>query len=204
LKKISIVIIYLGLGATAFVWKDHILHWLENGDPSSLPYIVPLTTLLALVPVVPFGVISGMMGAKFGAVTGGVISAASSTIAAVLMFLLVRYAFRDSGRQYLRRSRHLDRFIELFEKNPFISILFARLIPIIPAAAVNMYSAISKVSLTTYVTATLAGKVPVMFVFAIIGDQLLSNPRNIIMVTIIYAVFLGAVYWIHRWLVKVK
>jgi uncharacterized membrane protein YdjX (TVP38/TMEM64 family) len=197
-KRIRLIIIYTGLVVLAYVYKDNMLQWLQNGDTSSLPYAAFLATFIALVPIVPFGVVSGMLGAKYGAVIGGGISAAGSTIAAIVMFLMARYSFRERARQYIHRFKQLDRFTRMYEQNQFISILFARLIPIIPAAAVNIYSAISKVSLISFVTATAIGKMPVMLVFAVMGDQFLGNPKNMIYTGLIYVVFLGGALSIYR------
>ncbi|MDQ1910470.1 VTT domain-containing protein [Paenibacillus sp. GD4] len=198
MKAVGVVLFYGALLSLAYIQQDPILQWLHNGERGEWPLALALATFLAFVPVVPFGVVGGIMGAKYGPLLGGFINTASSTAAAVLMFLFVRYAFREQGRVYLSRFKQLERFTVLFERNPFMSILFARLIPFIPAAAVNIYSAISRTPLITFFTATLMGKVPVMLVFALVGDQMFTSAARTLTVVLIYGAFLAVVYGGYR------
>lgn len=87
------------------------------------------------------------------------------------------------------------------ERNAFLAVLTARLIPFVPAAAVNVYTAISRMRFGPFFAATLLGKIPVMFVFAVIGDQLLSDLRDVLWTSLIYVLFLSVVfliYWFFR------
>jgi uncharacterized membrane protein YdjX (TVP38/TMEM64 family) len=197
-KKAGMVISYAALAAITIAYRDDWLYWIQNVEGPSLSYMVLLATLMALIPVIPFGIISGLLGVKYGVLLGGIVSVASSTAAAVLMFLWVRYTFKKQGRQYLSRFRQVERFTSLYEQYPFVSILLARLIPVIPAPAVNIYSAVSKVPLIIFISATLFGKMPVLFLFALMGEELVSTPLNSLFIGLVYAVFLGLVLWLHK------
>ncbi|WP_159881432.1 TVP38/TMEM64 family protein [Paenibacillus puerhi] len=193
-KKGLVVLMYAALIAAALFYKEELLRWLGSGDRSDLPLMLLLSVLLAFVPVVPFGVVGGIMGAKYGFVIGGLLNLAGSSIAAVLMLLLVRVLFRDQGRRYLTRFRSLERFTALYEKRPFLSVLAARLIPILPSPAINIYSGLSRISVAVFAAATVLGKVPVMLVFALVGDTFLTDPIMTAAALAVYAVFLAVVY----------
>jgi uncharacterized membrane protein YdjX (TVP38/TMEM64 family) len=103
----------------------------------------------------------------------------------------------------LAKFKRVDQFTALMERNArFFAVLIARLIPFVPAAFVNVYTAISRMRFGTFMAATLIGKIPVMFVLAIIGDQLLSDVGNVLWTSLIYVVFLFAVFLVYWWFLK--
>jgi uncharacterized membrane protein YdjX (TVP38/TMEM64 family) len=65
----------------------------------------------------------------------------------------------------------MNRFVVIMERNAFLAVVVARLLPFVPAPAVNAASAISRMSFGSFIMATLIGKIPVMIVFAIMGSQ---------------------------------
>jgi uncharacterized membrane protein YdjX (TVP38/TMEM64 family) len=111
-------------------------------------------------------VVAGIIGAKYGPFIGGILNVLSSTLAAGLLFVLVRLVFQEQGIRLLAKFKRVDQFTTLMERNAFFAVLLARLIPFVPAAFVNVYTAISRMRVGTFVAATLIGKIPVMFVFA--------------------------------------
>lgn len=197
-KKIWIVTGYIAAAIVLLLYKDPLVHWMKDADASEIPVFIGVAVIIALVPVVPYGVIAGVIGFKYGPVWGGFINVAGSTIAALLMFLMVRYVFQEQGRHWLEKWGAVNRFVMLMENNAFIAVLIARLIPIIPAAAVNVYSAISRIRPGTFMLATVLGKIPVMFVFAIIGDQLFKSWTYAGLTALIYGLFLFGVYLLYR------
>ncbi len=104
--------------------------------------------------------------------------------------LFFRMLFGHAVRPYLSRYRYIGYFTDLFERHPFISLLLVRLIPVIPAQAVNLYCSASLISLLPYTLATAIGKIPMIAVFVFAGDQLLDNPGNALLIFMIYAVLL--------------
>ncbi|MCY9694205.1 TVP38/TMEM64 family protein [Paenibacillus alginolyticus] len=186
------------------LYKDPILGWLhdDTADHFMLPF--GAAVLIALIPVVPYGVIAGIIGGKYGPFLGGMINVLSSTVAAALLFLLVRVVFQEQGIRFLAKFKRIDQFTTLMERNAFFAVLLARLIPFVPAAFVNVYTAISRMRFSPFVAATLLGKIPMMFVFALIGDQLLSDLGNVLWISLIYMGFLLLVFLVYRWLRKRK
>jgi uncharacterized membrane protein YdjX (TVP38/TMEM64 family) len=189
---------YLAVLSLSFHYKEPILHWLQTGEMDDIPLMVLVTAFLGMVPIIPFGVAAGAMGAKFGLFWGSVISVIGSVLAAVLMFGLVRYLFAEQGRAYLSRFQQMDRFTRMVEDNAFAAVFTARLIPIVPALAVNVYAALSRMALLPYVLATLLGKVPTMLMFAFVGDRLFTNWLHSLAAVLIYAGVIAAVLALLR------
>ncbi len=173
------------------VYKDELISWAGSSDSQSWwPLLWFIAVLLTLVPFIPFGAVASLLGVKFGFGAGLLLSFSASVAGSVLMFVFFRMLFGHAVRPYLSRYRYIGYFTDLFERHPFISLLLVRLIPVIPAQAVNLYCSASLISLLPYTLATAIGKIPMIAVFVFAGDQLLDNPGNALLIFMIYAVLL--------------
>jgi uncharacterized membrane protein YdjX (TVP38/TMEM64 family) len=185
----------------AFYYRVYLITWLRNGDQSQLPVLFGIVLFIAFVPVIPYGIIGGIMGAKFGLLIGGSITWFASFFAAGVVFLLARFVFARRGRALISRYHRLDQFTKMVERNGFLAILFSRLIPVIPALAVNIYAGLSEMSFFVYLLATAVGKIPIMMVYVIVGKGVVTQSHRSLIIVVIYAVFLMIVYLIyHRWM----
>lgn len=109
-------------------------------------------------------------GFVFGSLWGTLFVNLGATAGATLAFLAARYLLHDWVEQ--RFGNRLGPIQEGFSKNAFHYLLTLRLIPLFPFFLVNMVSGLTRVSLSTYVTATALGIIPGSFVFAYAGRQL--------------------------------
>ncbi|WP_139488592.1 TVP38/TMEM64 family protein [Brevibacillus dissolubilis] len=198
MKKWGMILLYAIIAVLVYRYQQEIAGWMGQARLVHIPLVIGAATLLALVPLVPYGVVAGVIGSTYGSLLGGVISLIASSLAAVLMFLLVRYAWAEQGRAYLARFEKIDRFTRMVEQNAFSSVLLARLIPVMPAAMINIYAALSRMSLAAFSAATVIGKLPVMMVFAFVGDQLFTDWVSAVTVAAIYAMFLAIVLLAYR------
>lgn len=177
------------------VWSNRteLLAWMRLGDVPVL-LILLLVIGLACIPIIPFSVVIGTMGYLYGPLLGALISLIGAWIAALMLYGLFRYALRERGRALLRRYRLMERWTVMVEKHPFRSILLARLMPIVPQVAVNIYAAVVSIPLVSYASASLLGKIPGMLVFAFIGGSVASGWRSLALAVAVYVVFLLVVY----------
>lgn len=189
---------YATAAALMFIYRNPVLDWMKSGETSGTAFVFAAAVLLATVPIVPYGMIGAVIGYKYGPLLGGMMNVGSSTIAAVVMFYLIRYVFQERGRLLISRIRSLDRFTHLVERNAFLAVLMARLIPVMPAPAVNGYAAISRMGFISYFMGTVIGKVPVMFMFAFVGDRLLEDVSTTLWVVGFYIMFLALIYAVYR------
>lgn len=191
--------------AMAGVWfgREEILHWIESlkssRDAATAAQMFILAALASLFPVIPFGVVGGVLGAAYGLWLGGLMNTAASTLGAAVMFLAIRHGWQEQGRRYLERVALLHKLNAAMERHPVTSIFIARTIPVLPAIAINVYAALVSVPFVSFVLATAAGKLPVMLVFAFIGEQLLEDGLKIPAVLVLYAALTGGFYAVYRY-----
>lgn len=197
-KKIGLSLIYISVALLIYLYGESILQWLQG--PQNVWFVMLAATTLALFPIIPYPIIGGIIGAAYGPVLGATVTWVGSAAASIIMFGFVRYGYQDWGVRVLHKYKTTGRVTTLFENNAFLTILFARLIPIIPSIFINVYAALSRVSFAVYAVASSLGKVPAMLLFAMVGDSFVSEPRHIVLTIIVYAVFLGiTLYGYRRW-----
>jgi uncharacterized membrane protein YdjX (TVP38/TMEM64 family) len=198
IKKITLAVLYLGIALLIYSYGNDILAWFR--EPSNVVIVVIAATVMAFFPVIPYPIVGGVIGAAYGSVWGGLVTWAGSAAASILMFAFVRYGYQDWGIKLLRKYKITDRATTLFERNAFLTILFARSIPVMPSVLVNVYAAVSRVSFVSYTVSSLIGKIPAMLLFAIVGNSLITNPKNVVITIVVYGVFVGVTLYIyHLW-----
>ncbi|MCM3760702.1 TVP38/TMEM64 family protein [Alkalihalobacillus oceani] len=198
IKKSFLVLSYVIIAILLSIYGEQLLHWLQSGGTHSLILTSVAATMFALFPVIPYPVIGGILGAAYGPWVGSGLTWLGSSLASIIMFSAVRYGFQDWGRSLLYRYKQTATITHLFERNAFMTIFISRLIPVIPSIVVNIYSALSRVPFWPYACASSLGKIPSMFLFAVVGNSLVTSPRNLVFICFVYAGFLLVVYLIYR------
>ncbi|RCW47966.1 TVP38/TMEM64 family protein [Paenibacillus prosopidis] len=195
-KKLGLAAIYMGITFVIYRYGDTILSWFQQSDNVGL--VIIMAALMALFPVIPYPVVGGVIGAALGPVQGAMVTWTGSATASILMFLFIRYGYQEWGVNVLHRYKRIGKLTELFEKNAFLTILFARLIPFIPSIVINTYAALSRVSFTSYAVASSLGKIPAALLFVTVGDNLMGDPKNILVTISVYGVFLALSLFAYR------
>lgn len=193
--------LYFIIAATLAVYREPLINWMDSTAVGGMDiYIALIGLLIAIVPGIPYGVVAAVFGAKYGVLIGTALNIVISVLAAVILFMMVRVSSSEEGRQRLASRRGIAYLAALAERNAFLAIFFARLLPILPAQAINIFAAITRMSWKTYLYATIAGKIPFILLVTLLGDQFFNTPDiQGIMITVgVYGIFLGVVYWIYR------
>ncbi|MCQ6275802.1 TVP38/TMEM64 family protein [Bacillus sp. V3B] len=203
MKKWWILIVYTIILAIGLFHKGWILSWIQKSDPSDLPIMFLLAILTATIPIIPFTLFAGVMGAKYGVLIGTLINWFGGVSAAIVYFLFSRFYFKNFFSNYLKRVKGIQRFQILLEKNAFIAILLVRMTAIIPPPVVNIYSGVSNIPFGTFFTATAIGQIPPMFIIAYSGEQIFSSILNLLLGIFAYLVFLLSILLIYKvWLIR--
>ncbi|NHN29524.1 TVP38/TMEM64 family protein [Paenibacillus agricola] len=190
-------ILYVAFIIIFYVYKDQILYGIQQGNtPLYLIFLIAMGFIL--VPVIPYKVVIGLLGFIYGPLLGALISWSAASVASIIIFLLARYLFQKQARVFLMKFDRLERLHEKLERHPFMTILFARLMPLIPQAIVNIYPAILSIRLLPFATASAIGKIPAMLLFAFIGSSLTSDTQSLYISIAVYAVFLLITYLVYR------
>ncbi|KZS47939.1 hypothetical protein AWU65_19450 [Paenibacillus glucanolyticus] len=174
MKRWFIPAIYAAVLALGFTYRAEIMDWLR-GEPS-LFLMVMLATLLALFPIAPYKVVIAVLGYAYGTIWAAAISWFGTTVAAILLYAAVRALYKENGRRLLRKYAAAEMFTTAVERRPFQAILLARLLPVIPQMAVNIYAGVASIPFWTYTAASAIGKIPAILLYAWMGSGLAEHP----------------------------
>ncbi|WP_026689778.1 TVP38/TMEM64 family protein [Alteribacter aurantiacus] len=202
LRKIIVTLFYVSIAVFIYVIHEPLLQWIHSTDREYAVITALVATLMSLFPVIPYPIVGGVIGAAYGPVLGGFLIWFGSSMASIIMFAIVRYGYQDWGMKILHKYKYLGKLTVLFERNAFLTITLLRMIPIIPSIIINVYAALSRVRFVSYALASSLGKIPSMILFAMIGHTIVTDPREIIYMVIVYGTFLAIVYSGYRYFKK--
>ncbi|UNK20337.1 VTT domain-containing protein [Paenibacillus sp. N3/727] len=174
MKKWITPVVYILALYLAFTYRDEIFDWLKTND--SMPLLFVLTTLLALFPILPYKAVIGVLGYTCGTLSGASIAWLGTTAAAVIIYAAAASVYREPGRRFLAKFRYIESFTSAVERHPFKAIVIARLMPIVPQMAVNVYAGVASIPFWIYTAASGLGKIPAILIYAYLGNSLANNP----------------------------
>ncbi|MFC6649768.1 TVP38/TMEM64 family protein [Paenibacillus rhizoplanae] len=189
MRKWLTVILYVSCIILAFIYRYELLAWLREDHPLYLSMLA--ATVLALFPVLPYKLIIGLFGYAYGSFAGALICWSATTIAAALVYGVVKSMFQSKSLAYLSSISALDRFVSAVQERPFASVVIARLAPIIPQMAVNIYAGAAGLPFWSYLGATALGKIPGIALYAFLGGQMFQHPRSAAIAIIVYIAVLA-------------
>lgn len=129
---------------------------------SKLGFLAPLVLIgvytLATLLFVPKNFLSIAAGAAFGLLPGIAYVLIGATIGSIVAFWSSRYF----GRSAIERlaGHRISQLDARLRESPFVGILIARLIPVVPFTLLNYASGLSAVAFFPYVAATVIGMIP--------------------------------------------
>lgn len=139
------------------------------GRLAVLVYIIAyaLNTISAVPPIAPLSLASGL---AFGKIWGAIYLMLGAMLGTSATFMIARYFGRGLVEKLLRgKFKRLD---ERLAKGGFITILFFRVIPLVPYEVLNYASGLSRISFKDYFFATLLGLIPGVIISAFFGSSL--------------------------------
>lgn len=150
-----------------------------------------------LFPFIPFALLAGMNTLLFGWKLGFLLSLMGSLLGSMLGFGLSRTLGQEWARPKLAK---LGKWAKLSEGKNFYLIVLARLIPVLPAAAVNYAAGLSPMKFISFFGATLMGKIPMIAWESWVGHDfwgILSHPWRFALALLIGA--LGISFAWYGW-----
>ncbi|MNC32532.1 TVP38/TMEM64 family inner membrane protein YdjZ [compost metagenome] len=188
MRKWLSVTLYVSGIILAFIYRYDLLDWLREDHSPLLSLLA--ATVLALFPVLPYKLIIGLFGYAYGSLAGALICWSATTLAAAIMYGLVKYLFQNQARTYLASVPALEKFTSAVQRRPFASIILARLAPVVPQTAVNIYAGAAGLPFWSYLAASGLGKIPGITLYAYLGGQLFQHPRSAAIAVVLYTVVL--------------
>lgn len=141
----------------------------------------PWWSPLVFIPVYALGTAVGVPGtvttlaggAIYGVARGTLFNWLGANIGAVLAFLVARYLGRDFVSRFLKgRAADLDRSIGT---HGLRTMLYLRLIPLVPFNALNFAAGLSRITLRDYVIGSGLGMLPGTLVYTYFADALIRG-----------------------------
>lgn len=139
------------------------------GGLAAIVYVVAYTlnTISIMPPIAPLSLTAGL---AFGSVWGAIYLMLGAMIGTSLTFIISRFFGRALVDKVLKgKFKTLN---EKLEKNGFMTILFFRVIPLVPYEVLNYASGLSKIRFKDYFLATFLGLIPGVVVAAFFGGSL--------------------------------
>ncbi len=189
MRKWLTVLLYVSGIFLAFIYRYDILAWLRQDHNALLG--LSAAALLALFPVVPYKLIIGIYGYAYGSLTAAVICWSASTLAGAVIYGIVKYMFQAKASKYLASVPALGKFTSAVQRRPFAAVVLARLAPVIPQMAVNIYAGAAGLPFWSYLAASGLGKIPGIALYAFLGGQLFGHPRSGLLAILVYVVVLA-------------
>jgi uncharacterized membrane protein YdjX (TVP38/TMEM64 family) len=171
MKKFLTAALMILIIALGYWQKDQFIAWIEAGGMFSVLISILFVAILVFFPIMPFFAVAGIIGAVFGTWEGSLISLTGAVFGALVMFAMARFGFREWIQGYIQKYPKAKEYEGYFERNAFWSILFFRVVPVIPSPLINILSGVSRVPWYVFLTATFLGKIPSILVFTFVGSQ---------------------------------
>jgi len=158
----------------------------DHGDESSIveaikafgwrgvPALIGLSALQVIVPFIPAAAVGILAGLSYGIYLGPLIYIVGVAIGNIFVIVSVRQfsglfkpkAKNDTKHKSLLSKETIERI-----KKPEILIFFMFLLPF-PSGVIPYLFAQTKISMTKYMTAVIAGTIPSSIVYAVLGDHI--------------------------------
>ena len=183
---IGIVILILGLNHI-FGWSDYLgekenLVFLKNMVEENLFLASVVYTVLTIIgcvvlalPGVTFAIAAGLI---FGPVLGTVLCSVSTTLGAMLAFVVGRFFLKDSVKPMAMKNKYLKKW--LFDesgKNELFVLMITRLVPIFPYNLQNFAYGVTDIKFSTYSIASLIFMLPGTAMYTV-GTAGLADKEN--------------------------
>lgn len=142
-------------------------------DLGPLPGIF-LPMLEAIFPFLPLFAFVVANAAAFGLWFGFLYSWLGTSIGAIIVFLVIRRLGQKRFFQFLSRNKQVKKLMDWVEDHGFGPLFLLLCFPFSPSAVINVVAALSRVSVSQFVLAVLAGKMVMVFIISFIGYDIRS------------------------------
>jgi len=185
-------VLFLGWKYRAALDPELIRDWIARFGQAG-PFIYVLlyaANTVTLLPPIAF--LSLTAGLAFGKGMGFLAIMAGAMLGTTLTFFISRKLGRGFVEKRIKgKFKSLD---EGLERRGFATILFFRVIPLVPYEALNYVAGLSKIRFRDYALATFIGFIPGVTVSVFFGDSLAtikSNPKNFVLAVLAMAALIA-------------
>ncbi|MDA3787113.1 MAG: VTT domain-containing protein [Desulfobacula sp.] len=155
----------------------------------ALAWIVGILLLVSdiLLPVPATGIMAAL-GSVYGVCTGAIISMVGSVGAGLIGYSIAR-ALGRKGSRWIASEEEIIKFKSFFDQWGSYAIIISRILPILPEV-VAILAGLSRMKFSRFVSALIAGTLPVSFLFSWMGAYSGFTPGIGLLIAIIFPVLI--------------
>ncbi|CAM4250218.1 TVP38/TMEM64 family protein [Lacicoccus alkaliphilus] len=164
-----------------------------------------LVILESFVPVLPLFAIVILNINSYGFILGFLISYTASVTGSYLVFLVVRFLFRDTAQRYIHSKEKLERMLRFVDERGFTFAFVLLALPFTPTSVVNVIAALSNMKSKVYLFILIAAKVIMIGSMALVGydiTEFFNSPLRLIFSSVLLVVLYLFSKWYQRYLNK--
>jgi uncharacterized membrane protein YdjX (TVP38/TMEM64 family) len=150
--------------------RENLRNFIEHHWVKAVLIYAAIYALAVAVSFPAAGLLTVAGGLLFGWVTGAITTIFAATVGATVIFLAAKTSLE---KVLIRKSGPLlTKVRDGFAENAFSYLLFLRFVPLFPFWLVNLASALARIPLKSFVSATFLGIIPITLVFSFLGSSL--------------------------------
>ena len=183
-------------------WIIQLIEWLQ-GLPGGPWAGLGAPFLEAIFPFLPLVLIISANAATYGFWLGTLLSWIGSLLGTILVFAAVRYVFRRPMTRWLEKHKAAVYWLERINHMSPISLGFLYSLPFIPVSLITYLLALIQMPLRTFILAAGFGKLLVVVIFSVIGDQwreFIQSPLRLTLLVLLLAALWAVSRGLEEWL----
>lgn len=164
-----------------------------------------LVILESFVPVLPLFAIVILNINSYGFILGFLISYTASVTGSYLVFLVVRFLFRNPAQRYIHSKEKLERMLRFVDERGFTFAFILLALPFTPTSVVNVIAALSNMKSKVYLLILLVAKVIMIGSMALVGydiTEFFNSPVRLVVSSVLLVVLYLFSKWYQRYLNK--
>lgn len=176
---------------------NNLLEWLSAYGGWGMFTALLLSILFNTLGVIPGAVVTGAFVLLWGPLWGGSLAWLGEVLGSGIAFLLFRKGYQAGTGKETPDWRWVRRLNRWPRKRQFLSVFTARLLPFVPAGAINALGALTRLRFGDYLLATALGKLPSTALEVLVAYDLIHiREKGLRLGLVLAALFL--VGWIWR------
>lgn len=164
-----------------------------------------LIILEAFLPILPLFVIVILNINSYGIVVGFLTSYTASVTGSFLVFLVVRFLFRDTAQRYIHRREKLERLLKFVDDRGFTFAFIMLALPFTPTSVVNVIAALSNMKARVYLLILVVAKFIMIASMSLVGYDIIGffgSPARLVTSIVLLVVLYLFSKWYQRYLNK--
>ncbi|SDK74171.1 TVP38/TMEM64 family protein [Lacicoccus qingdaonensis] len=164
-----------------------------------------LIILEAFLPILPLFVIVILNINSYGILVGFLTSYTASVTGSFLVFMVVRFLFRNTAQRYIHSREKLERLLHFVDERGFTFAFIMLALPFTPTSVVNVIAALSNMRARVYLLILVVAKFIMIASMSLVGYDIIGffgSPARLVTSIVLLVVLYLFSKWYQRYLNK--